>query len=227
MGIAIIGNGGTVAEVDGTAFRGLRTTNRPVDYGVLGHYKASVTTGAMAAGLSADSEILQFRWTDATRLAVISRLSLDGMYATTAFVAGQIRVYATIARGFSAAGTGGATVTLTGNNQKRRTSMGSSLTGEIRVATTAALTAGTKTLDGASVGQSNSHSAQFGIAAPVIGFVGPATGPNVDLIAVDMASGEHPIVLAANEGLIVRAVVPGTGVWTLGMTVVWAEVTAF
>ena len=181
----------------------------------------------MAAGLGADSEILQFRWIDATRLAVITRLTLDGMYATTAFAAGGIRLYATVARAFTAAGSGGNTVTITGNNQKRRTSMGTTLVGEIRSASTAALGAGTKTLDSGSVGQVNTHSAQFGIAAPVIGYVGPATGPNVDLAAVDVASGEHPFVLAQNEGLILRATVPGTGVWILGMTIVWAEVTAY
>src|SRR5437773_5572848 len=155
MGIQIQGNGGTIAEVDGTTFRAARVTARPVDYGALGHYKASVITGSMAAGLGADSEILQFRWTDATRLADITRLTLDGMYASTPFAAGQIRLYATIARSFSAAGSGGNTVTLTGNNQKRRTSMGTSLVGEIRSASTAALGAGTKTLDSAPIGQSN------------------------------------------------------------------------
>ena len=36
MPIQIQGNGGTVAEVDGTNFRALRVNNRPVDYGALG-----------------------------------------------------------------------------------------------------------------------------------------------------------------------------------------------
>lgn len=230
MAIQLQGFGGSLAEIDGTVFRAMRTIGRPIDYGTLGHYKASVITGAIAAGAGADSEIAQFRWTDATRLAVITRVTLDGMIATTAFAAGQIRVYATVARSFSAAGTGGGTVTLSGNNQKLRASMGTSLfnsSGEIRVATTAALGAGTKTFDGAPVGQINSHSAQFGIAAPVIGWVGPACGPNVDLVNVDIASGEMPIVLAQNEGLIVRATVPGTGVWTQGITFRWAEVAAY
>lgn len=227
MAIQIQGNGGVVAEVDGTAFRALRNTNRPIDHGSLGHYKASVVTGSMAAGLGADSEILQFRWTDATRLAVITKLTLDGMYATTAFAAGAMRIYATIARSFTVAGTGGGTLTITGNNQKMRTSMGTTLLGELRTATTAALTAGTKTFDGAAVGQANAHSAQFGIAAPVIGWVGPAFGPNTDLLVPDLGDGEHPVVLAQNEGLVVRATVPGTGVWVLGMSIRWAEVTAF
>jgi hypothetical protein len=227
MAIQIQGNGGTVTEVDGTTFRALRSTNRPMDHGALGSYKASILTGAMAAGLAADSEIFQFRWTDATRLAVVTKITLDGMYATTAFAAGAIRIYATVARSFSAAGTGGGTATLTGSNNKMRTSMGTTLLGELRVATTAALTAGTKTLDANSVGQVNTHSAQFGIATPVIGWVGPSCGPNVDLFIPDQGGGEHPAVLAQNEGMVIRATVPGTGVWTLGMTIRWTEVTAF
>jgi hypothetical protein len=230
MGIQVIGYSGSVAEVDGTSFRAQRVTPRPLDYGSLGHYKASVITGSMAAGLAANSEILQVRWGDATRLAVLTRLTLDGMIATTAFAAGQILLQAFIARSFSAPGTGGNTVALASNAQKRRTSMATSLlntSGEIRSASTAALGVGTKTLDAAPVGQLNVHSAQFGIATPVIGYVGPSTGPNVDLIDPDVGSGEHPIVLAQNEGLVVRATVPGTGVWILGMTLVWAEVAAY
>lgn len=215
------------AEVDGTGFRAIRITPRPMDHGSLGHYKASVITGSMAAGLGADSEILQFRWTDATRFAVITKITLDGMLASTAFAAGQIRLYATVARAFSAAGTGGNTLTITGNNQKMRTSMGTTLLGELRSASTAALGAGTKTLDAGSIGQVNTHSAQFGIATPVIGSVGPACGPNVDLFIPDSGAGEHPLILATNEGVVVRATVPATGVWVLGMTIRWAEVAAF
>lgn len=226
MPIQLQGTTGTASEVDGTTFRALRVTQRPIDHGALGAYKLATSTGSMAAGLAADSEILQFRWTDATRFAVITRFTLDGMWASTAFVAGQIRIVATIARSFTAAGTGGATATLTGNNLKMRTTMGTSLVSEIRVASTAALGAGTKTLDAQSIGQVQTHSAAFGIATPVVGVVGPALGPYVDLVTYG-AAGSHPIVLAQNEGLIIRATVPGTGVWTLGMGIEWTEVTAF
>jgi hypothetical protein len=227
MAIQVQGFSGVVAEVDGASFRALRFTPRPTDYATFGHYKAAVVTGAMAAALAADSEILQFRWTDATRLAVITKITLDGMFATTAFAAGQIRIYATIARAFTGAGSGGNVLTITGNNQKMRTSMGTTLLGELRSASTAALGAGTKSLDSGSVGQVNTHSAQFGIATPVIGAVGPACGPNVDLFIPDSGAGEHPLVLAQNEGMVIRATVPATGVWTLGMTIRWAEVAAF
>jgi len=226
VAVQVQGNSGSVAEVDGTVFRAMRMTPRPIDYSTFGHYKVSTVTGSMAAGLTANSEILQFRWTDATRKAVITKVTLDGMLASTAFVAGQILLTMTRATSFSAAGTGGGTLTL-GTSNKQRTTMGGSLVGEIRVATTAALTAGTKTLDANPIGQVNTHSAQFGIATPVIGAVGPACGPGVDIFTPDTGAGEHPLVLDTNEGFAIRATVPGTGVWVLGMTVRWAEVAAF
>lgn len=225
MALQFQGQSGTIAEVDGATFRAMRTTPRPTDYGAFGHYKASVITGSMAAGLGADSEILQFRWTDATRLAVVTKIQLDGMYATTAFAVGAIRFYATIARSFGTAGTGGNTLTITGNNQKMRTSMGTTLLGELRSASTAALTAGTKTLDAGHIGQINSHSsAGVGAATPIIG---NTYLPLTDLFVPDSGAGEHPMILAQNEGFVVRATVPGTGVWILGMTVRWGEVSAF
>lgn len=225
MGIQIQGNSGTIAEVDGTTFRAQRITVRPVDYGAFGVYQVMALSGAMAAGLGAASEILQFRWTDATRLAVIHSLRVTGMRTTTAFAAGAIDLNATIARSFTVAGTGGGTLTMTGNNNKMRTSMGTSLVGEIRVATTAALGAGTKTLDANPLGAILTHSsAGVGAAAPVIG---STYLPAYELNAGAMGDGEAPIVLAQNEGVIVRATVPATGVWNIGFTIKWSEVLTF
>jgi hypothetical protein len=226
MPIQLQGFGGVAAEVDGSLFRALRATVRPIDYSSFGHYKASVVTGSMAAGLASGSEILQFRWTDATRLAVITKIHIDGWYASTAFVAGAALFQAFVARSWSADGSGGTALTMTGNNQKLRTSMGSSLVGSIRAATTAALGAGTKTLDTQSFGQCNTHtSAGEGAATPIIGNL--HLPPIDDLYNPDIADGEHPLVLAANEGFAVKATVPGTGVWVMGLTVRWAEVTAY
>jgi len=199
---------------------------RPMEFGALGHYRLAVTTGSIGAGAGAGSEILQFRWTSASQKAVISKILIDGMYASTAFAAGQILLAAYVARSFTVAGTGGGTATLTGNNQKMQTTpMGTASVGEVRTATTAALTAGTKTLDANAFAQVNAHSAQFGIATPVIGLVGPSMVRS--LYEADLASGEHPLVLEQNEGFVVKATVPATGVWVIGLTIVWAETALF
>ena len=60
MAIQLQGNGGTVADVDGTNYRALRTTLRPIDYGALGSYRLSLLSGTMAAGLAANAEVWQF-----------------------------------------------------------------------------------------------------------------------------------------------------------------------
>lgn len=225
MALAIQGNSGTVAEVDGTGFRALRTRNAPLDAGSLGHYQVSVATGAIAAGMAANGEVFHLRWTDATRLCVPLKLSVTGMRATTAFVAGAIDIEAIIARSWSADGSGGTAVTLTGNNQKLRTSMGTSLMGAMRIASTGALTAGTKTLDAQAISRITTHSSGgTGSATPIIGSI---YLPVYDMFEQDMADGEHPVVLAQNEGLVLRATVPATGVWNIGVNFKWAEVAAF
>lgn len=218
MPIQLQGNGGTVSEVDGTTFRAVRMTQRPPDHGALGQYKVSTVTGAIAAGAAADSEIFQFRWTDATRLAVVTLVQMDFLYATTGFAAGLGTLRLTTARSFSVAGTGGGTLTLTGNNNKMRASMGSSLVGEVRVATTAALGAGTKTFDANDLGQSR-------FAVPVTTNANLIDAKPLSLFNPDAS--EHPLVLVANEGFAVRATVPATGVWLAGITCRWAEVTAY
>jgi hypothetical protein len=40
-------------------------------------------------------------------------------------------------------------------------------------------------------------------------------------------SGEWPLVLAQNEGFIIRATVPATGTWDFAVTMEWSEVSAF
>jgi hypothetical protein len=216
MAIQLQGNAGVVADVDGAGFRALRTTQRPLDIGSLGGYRLAMQSGVMAAGLAANSEVFQFRWTDATRLCVLHKVVFDGMGSIIGFAAGVAQFKCTIARAFSASGTGGTAATLTGDNQAVRTSHPATLLTEARIASTAALGAGTKTLDAQDVGA-------------VLGGL-PATAgaglPEGDLIrTIGMA--EHPIVLAQNEGFVVRATVPATGTWTFGITVGWSEVTAY
>lgn len=224
-GIVVQGSGGTAAEVDGTAFRAVRVTARPTDYATLGCYSFGGVTGAVGAGMAANGEILQFRWTDASRFAVIESIEFTGMRATTAFAAGAIDIKATIARSWSANGSGGTALTLTGDNQALRTSMGTTLVGDMRIATTAALGAGTKTLDSQDIGFISTHSSGgWSSATPIIGSV---FLPHTDLWSADVGRGEHPIVLAQNEGIVVRLTVPATGIWNASVEMRWCEVAAY
>lgn len=218
MGIPLTGNSGVTAEVSGTTHRALRVEQRPLDHGSLGVYRKSLLSGTMAAGLAANSEIYQFRWTHATNLCAVQRVILDGLSGSaTAFAAGFGKVDLMLARSWSADGSGGTAGTITGNNGKLRTSMGTTLIGSVRVSSTAALTAGTKTLDTDPVGQ---ISLSFGTAVSV------QYANQVYLFGEDPAA-THPLVLAQNEGFVLRATVPATGTWQFGVTVLWSEVTAY
>ena len=224
MAIQIQGNGGVVAEVDGTTFRAQRVTSRPIDYGALGFYRISMTSGTMAAALAANSEIFQFRWPDATRFAVVYRIAMSAGLNAAATAAGLVSFRSTIARAWTAAGSGGTRATMTGNNQKLRTSMGTSLVNDIGISTTAALTAGTKTLDAQDIA---GVATGIGTAAITAAIDMPIIGPT-DLLNIESPS-DHPLVFAQNEGYVIRigATMPATMTWHFAVVSSWAEVAAY
>ena len=222
MAIQVQGNGGTVAEVDGTTYRALRVTVRPVDYGALGSYRAAMVSGTMAAGLAGASDVFQARWTAASNLALVWGVQIDGMGGSaTAFAAGFATFRLFISRNWTADGSGGNAVTLTGNNAKLRTSMATSSMGSMRAASTAALTAGTKTNDAQPDGQ---ITYTIGTVASVnylaqVGLFGSSS--------LEDGGNPAPIVLAQNEGVTVQATVPATGTWQFGVTMSWSEVASY
>jgi len=219
MAIQIQGNGGTVAEVDGTTFRAARVTTRPTEYGAFGHYRLS-TTVALVVTQAANGTLFSFRWGDATRLCVPSfiRLECAQTAAATATIVPAFEVL--VARSFSVSDSIGTAVTLTGNSMKKRTSMGTTLVTDIRKATVAAgLTAGTRTLDADPILQMNTVQTITNINTTTYTKAWDATN-----------AGDHPMVFAQNEGFIVRGptVVFGlAGTANLTVDVAWAEVTAY
>lgn len=226
MAVIESGSGAALASVDAVAASGIHTIAKPQAYGAFGHYQLGVISGAIAAGAGANSEIFQFRWSDATRFALIQKATVTGMFATTAFAAGSIVLKLTRSTAWTVNGTGGTALTLTDPQlQLRPPLMGATLAADIRIATTAALGAGTKTLDTQDMGVITTHSSGgTGSATPIIGSI---YLPMVDLFECDVTDGEHPLTLSQNEGFSVRVVVPATGVWGIGVQVKWAEVGAF
>lgn len=218
MAIQVQGNSGVVAEVGGTTFRGLIVNVKPIEYGAFGHYRKSLLSGTMAAGLAANGLVYSWRWGDATRLGVVQKVILGGLSGSaTAFAAGFGKVDLLMQRSFTASHTGGTAGTLTGNNSKLRTNMGTTLLTDVRIASTAALAGGTTTPDTDPFGQ---VSLSFGTVVSV-----QYTGPVV-LFGEDVGT-QMPYVCAQNEGFTARATVPATGTWQFGITTYWAEVTAY
>lgn len=220
MAIQQQGNSGVISEVESSS-RALRITPRPIDVGSLGSYTIGMTSGVMAAGLAANAEIFQFHWSNTPNLALIRRVTISAANAGTAFAAGVATFGMRAARAFTAVGSGGTIATLSGNDQKRRTSFGTTLlttAADVRVASTAALGAGTKTLD-----NNDLSSITVGVLATAGTVLAPCPS---DLYAPNF-SGEWPLVLAQNEGFVIRATVPATGTWTFSVTVEWTEIASF
>lgn len=224
--MAVIEGGvsGALAEVGVGASVPQHTTAKPVPYGSLGHYRYGGFTGILPAALAANSEIFQFRWSDATRLCIVLKVKISACVSTTFFAAGvPVQIDLVKSTAWTVAGTGGTAITPAAL-LKSRTSMGSTLiaAGDIRIATTAALGAGTKTLE--TVAMST-------LAAPgpiTASLNGQIIAPDTKLLEPDQGDGEHPLILAQNEGFSIRSVaVPATGTWTAAVTVTWAEVTLF
>ena len=212
------GTSAVLAEVGAVAASPLHVTGKPAPFGSLGEYALGVQSGTMAAGMAANSDVFQARWTDSTRFALIWKVQIAGLYQLTAFTAGAARFRLGFARSWSADGTGGTALTLTGANNQLAASMGASLFGTIRMATTAALGAGTKTYDT----QDNSDYSKMILAAANTQVIEPSDG-----ILWDAADFRHPIRLAQNEGVTIRATVPATGTWVFSVRMIWSEVTAY
>lgn len=194
---------------------------RPLDYAANGIYSIGQTTGIIAAALSADSEVFQFRWAHATKLAVIQRLLVSAAVSTTYFAAGvPFRLALFKASAWTAAGTGGTGLTPAALG-KRRSNMASTAlaAGDCRIATTGALGAGTKTLEGSAL-------KQISAGAPITSSLsGQIFAPDTALLDSFIGDGHHPVVLAQNEGLAITAPeVPGTGTWKMVVNIEWAEV---
>ena len=189
----------------------------PLYGGLLGSYAKELASGTMAAGLASGSPIYSLRYTG-TGVAVVKRVAISAGDAGTGFASGVANFAVYAARAFTAADSGGTAGTLTGNNGKLRTSFATTGVGDIRVASTATLTAGTRTLD----------------TDPLGGFeVGVPTTANANLAAPGTSlldpknAGDYPLVLATNEGFVIQAIVPATGTWSFAVYVEWDEYAAY
>lgn len=222
MAIQVQGNAGTVAEVDGTTFRSIRTTPRPTDHGAFGHYRVAQTI-VIPASVTTNSTFFSLRWGDATRFMVLQKLRLEWLQTLTATATADLRYQVFIARSFTASDSAGTAITLTTNSMKKRTSMGTTLVTDMRFGTVAGgLTVGTRTLDASPIVELQANC----VATLATAAVTPTFRKELEM---DSGDGLHPYVFAQNEGFIVRGptTASGTGTSNLLIDIAWAEVTAY
>lgn len=197
----------SVLAIDST-HSAARVSPRPVELGTGGAFRSVFATGALT-GAGASTPVMSFRWTSATLNALLMRMQAT-IETTTAFTTAQFLEFAPyIARSFTANDSGGNAVTA----PKKRTSLAATAVGDFRVASTGALTAGTRTLDAQPVGYLAAYSAAAGFTL----------GKNT---LFDIAIEEqYPIVLAQNEGLVVNNVIAlgAAGVLKIIFELEWLE----
>lgn len=214
MPLTLQGNSGVVAEIDSARRQQRVVLEANGGTEVLGHYVIGEPSGIVATPAAA-GEVFQFRNSHASNLAIIERITLSMSNAAAVTAAQEFGFDVIKATGWTVAGTGG---TALDTRPRRRTSMSaSSMTaGDIRVSTTSALGAGTKTLDTYRIGSG---------PGPSTNAIG-AAGPVMYLPEDDV---RYPVmVLANNEGFVVRNLVTyATGSARFHVRVFWREVTSF
>lgn len=224
MPIQLQGNGGTVAEVDGTSFRAQRVTVRPIDYNALGHYRVNHRC-LLANTQAANSRLFEVRNTHASNLIVPTRLVLKWIQTGTHTAAIEDSLDVFKVTGFSAVDT---TNTVTPVPSVKRTtgmtvpaSSIAAIRGVTVAGAAAGMTGGTLTKDSSSIGQLP----QWLLAAlPTAGTIVVQFIDNFDDV-----NGTHPFVFAQNEGFIIenRVLLGAAAASSVYIDFSWAEVSAY
>lgn len=228
--MAVIEGGvsGAIQEVGVGAAIPAHVTTKPIPYGTLGHYRISAVSGTIAATLAASGQLFYVRWTDTTRLMVITYFRMQFQTLTLFTAAQQVDFGFDLFKATAVSAGAGGTDLGASAKTKMRSSMGASLTdtaGLMRISTTAALTALT-TLDALPIAQSLGDMQRMNPAAATE--EQRVNDPTL-IFKPDLAAGESPLILAQNEGLVLRnrTVWPAAGTGLIQVEMAWTEVTAF
>jgi hypothetical protein len=202
-------------------------TPGPLPVGGGGAFRLSMQSGTMAAALAANSEIFQFRYvTGAARVCLVHGISISAGMNVAATAAALLALRATVARAWTVAGSTGTRATLTGNNQKLHTGHATSEVNDAGISTTAALTAGTKTLDAQDIGSVAFGRLTGAITVTPDGIILPKT----NLLGDFAGSLAFPLVLGNQEGFVIRTGAnawPAAQTWNFAVDVAWSEVDGF
>ena len=223
------GAGGLIVDVgQNVASVPLHVTPRPMAHGTtLGSYRIAATTGTLAAALAASGQLFYVRWTDATRFFVLKKFRAR-FQALTLFTAATLTDFGfDLFKATAVSAGGGGTDLGALVKTKMKSTMGASLldaAGLMRISTTAALTAIT-TLDATAIAQSLGDPQRVNPAAAT-----EEQRVNDPTLEYDfsLADGDYPLVLAQNEGLVLRnrAVWPVAGTGIVQVEMAWDEVSA-
>jgi hypothetical protein len=211
MALSLIGPSGATQEVD-AAKQAARVSLRPAE--CLGYYSVAGASGALTV-VAANGPVFSFRNTGAN--LILLRNVRIGFITTTAFTTAQGLEYQLIkANSFTASDTGGTGLFVAGSNKHRSSFANITSAPDIRISTTGALTAGTRTLETVAMSIAAGTSNGIGTSMPI-----------TDLLEND--AGDHPLVFAQNEGFIITngVVMGAAGVIRLHVSIEFMEASAY
>lgn len=221
---------GALLAVGANASSPAHVALKPIPRSGLGVYAYSGVTGTIAAALAANAQLWYVRWTDATRLMVIHHVRVE-IQPLTLFTAATLTDFGfDLVKATSISGGGGGTDIFGAVSvpTKMRTGMATSLLAAVssmRIATTGALTALT-TLDTYPIAQSLGDTQRVNPAAAT-----EEQRVNEPLLEwrPSVADGHHPLILAQNEGLVLRnrTVWPAAGTAIVKVSIGWSEVDTY
>ena len=221
-GIQLLSAGGLVFAGREEARNPLQVAHAPFGGNA---YRFASFTGTIGAALAANSEVFQFRFLSGTKTwCLVEKVIFDGLgIIAVATAAGPLGFQMVPARAWTAAGSGGTRIAVSGDNLQMETAIANSQVNDIGIATTGALTAGTKTLDANAIGQ-----ALGGVGTAAVTAYGPSSIVTPQPL-FNMEQASQPLVLANQEGFVIRTSHAGPTALTYvaGFTVQWREVAAF
>ena len=219
--MAIIQSGvdSSLLTVDPT-FKAARVSVRAPE--AVGYFQLGAVSGNLTnTTVVANGSLFSMRWAPGNgKLAIIRRVTVNFVQTVgwTAAAAQPVGLY--IARSWSVSDSGGSALTVAANTNKMRTSNDPSLfaaPSDVRVATTATLTAGTRTLD--------TNPIAVGLLAASQVAAASANYPQQTIVLHDVNTGDHPIVLDNNEGIVLNNMVvwPAAANGLISVNVEWFE----
>jgi hypothetical protein len=184
-----------------------------------GHYSIGVQTGAIAATVAAAADLFHLWWADSTKYFLLKKLIVGATTSTVYTTLSGLPLELVVAHNASAAGSGGSTATFNTSNRLRQSFATTALaaSGELRFATTAALT-----LPTGAVAETN--------ALADISGAGFSLGTIPNQVLFDCTNGDQPLMLQRGDVLIVRAGIAGggaSGVAVLSFQMAWAEAVSY
>lgn len=188
-----------------------------------GAYRLSAQSGLLtgvAAATAAAGHLFAFRWSHATKLALITHIRARWFTIAGFTAAQEVGLDMVITRSYSASHTGGTALSLTGDAFKKRSTFAATNVADIRISTTGALTNGTHTVD-------STGFAYGGFSELALGATVPKGLFECEFSIQDLAM--HPLVLSQNTGFLIRnnVLMGAGGTARLSVDLGWMEVDSY